>query len=106
MHLLNQPQMLWGTKEGSRYATQVVLFRKFHSDWGHLRSGAALGLEACSYLEISKVLLLLILFEGVWRWKCCEEDLPWVLLGILYISGVAGHHISTIRGEIGSQESG
>lgn len=74
MHLLNQLQILWGTKEGSRYATQVVLLRKFHSDWGHLRSGAALGLEARSYLEISKVPLLLILFEGVWRWKCCEED--------------------------------
>lgn len=89
IHLLNQPQILWGTKAGSSYATQVVLLRKFHSGWGYLRSGAALGLEARSYLEISKVPLLLILFEGVWRWKCCEEDLPWVPLGILYVSSVA-----------------
>lgn len=75
IHLLNQPHILWGAKEGSRYATQIVQSRKFRSGWGHLRSGAALGLEAHSYLEISKVPLLLILFEGVWRWKCCEEDL-------------------------------
>lgn len=89
IHLLNQTQILWGTKAGSSYATQIVLLRKFHSGWGYLRSGAALGLEVRSYLEISKVPLLLILFEGVWRWKCCEEDLPWVPLGVLYVSGVA-----------------
>lgn len=89
IHLLNQTQILWGNKAGSSYATQIVLLRKLHSGWGYLRSGAALGLEVRSYLEISKVPLLLILFEGVWRWKCCEKDLPWVPLGILYVSGVA-----------------
>lgn len=53
----------------SRYATQIVPAGEFHSGWGHWRSGAALGLEARSYIEISKVPLLLNLFERVWRWK-------------------------------------
>ena len=90
----NQPQTLPGTEGGSRHAQWGPCPQGTSTlagvTWGHLRSGAALGLEACSYLEISTVPLLLILSLRGRRWKCCEEFLPLELLWVFNAPGMAG----------------